>query len=596
MIHLQQKANAPAELQRRIAAAEARNLAERQQQQQRRALEHQQQSMPPPVMPASMALSTGPPKLSMRKASQAPQITYGGRRPSMHENDDIHRPSMRELSVGTSSARRPSIASSGGTKAISYSHPNARIIVEGNRGRRLSYDGVEDHAGIAAMHAQFAQPQQPAPDFESIINNAVRQQMEKLQLSPTQTAQSRMDLDDRMQEALRYQQGIDANAPRPRDTSSDVPQVPLTAEALRSKQKNPSHASSNQSSEESYTRISASHRLTAGSESGAVTVTGDEMKVRIDTSNGFEMEFEGRKVTLLPAGDGTAELIIGGKRESTYFSPQDSIVNGSRIGGNKNDRTPPAREPTRERDFNREPIREYSREPARDFSREPVREPMREPTRDFTREPVREPMREPTRDFYRDPVHESVREPTREVYREPIREVFREPAREAFREPAREVFREPTRDPRERDPRDREPRDREAERVRERVQMRRDREDRRYQARERKQAEYSDDESETEYDEPRRRVRGGGRPRVETYDDERTERAAPVKRPPLPSPRYSRNDRADRDERDDRYDDYPSQRRSRQEAPYAPGPASNGYNGRGPKAPPSAPPSAVFGA
>lgn len=520
----------------------------------------------------------------------------------MDDNDDILRPSMRELSVGSSAARRPSIASSGGPKATSYSHPNARIIVEGNRGRRMSYVGAEDHTGLVAMHAQFAQPQQPAHDLETIIANAVRQQMDRLQLSPTQTAQSRMDLDDRMQEALRYQQGIDANAPLTRDTPSDLPQVPLTAEALRRKQNNPSHAGSNRSSEESYTRVSAGHRLTAGSDSGAVTVTGDEMKVRIDTSNGFEMEFEGRKVTLLPAGDGTADLIIGGKKETAYFSAEGSTVNGSRIGGSKVDRTPPAREPTRERDFIREPIREYAREPARDFTREPVRESMRELARDFTREPVRESTREPIREVFREPAHDPRERDLRERdlrerdprERDPRERDPRErDPRERDpreRDPRERDPRE--RDPRERDPRDREPRDREAERVRERAQVRRDREDRRYLARERKQAEYTDDyESETEYDEPPRRVRGGGRPRAETYDDERTERAAPVRRPPPPSPRYSRNDRADRDERDDRYDDYP-QRRSRQEAPYAPGPASSGYNGRGPKGPPSA----VFGA
>lgn len=521
---LQHQANAPAELQRRIAAAEARHLAETQAA-HLRALELQQ-SMPPPHMPASSMALTAP-KYSMRTATQSPHITYGDRRPSMHDHDDFSRPTMREHSVGTSSTRRPSLASSGGTKATSYSYPNAsgnaRVVVEGTRGRRLSYVGVEDHHGLAAMHEQFVQPPRAAPDFQTIIADAVRQQMEQLQLGPTQTARTKMvDVDDRVQQALKYQQGIDASASR------NLSQVPLTADALRRKQSDPSQTGSNRSSEDSFTRISAGHRLPAPSENGTMTVTGDEMTVRIDPDKGFEMDFEGRRVTLLPAADGAVDLIIGGKRETTYTT-RGSTINGSRVGGSKIGRTPTVREPTRERDYAREPIQEYPQDRANDF----------------------------------------------------------------FSPPAREAYREPVRDPRERDPRDRElrDRDREAEPLRERARVRRDREDRRHQARERKQAEYTDYESETEYDEPPPpRARAGGRRRAETSWDDRTERAAPVRRPPPPAPRYSH-----RAERDDDYDDYtppPPQRRSRQEAPYAPGPVSSGYNGRGPKGPPSA----VFGA
>lgn len=505
---LQQQANAPADLKRRIAAAEARHLAETQEAHMRAlAL---QQSMPPPAMPASMALTA--PKYSMRTATQAPHITYGERRPSMHGHDEFSRPPMREHSIGTSSTRRPSLASSGGTKATSYSHPiasgSARIVVEGTRGRRLSYVGAEDHHGLAAMHEQFVQPPRAAPDFQTIIADAVRQQMERLQLSPTQSARTKMvDVDDRVQQALRYQQGIDASASR------NLSQVPLTADALRRKQSDPSHTGSNRSSEDSFTRISAGHRLPAPSENGTMTVAGDEMTVRIDPDKGFDMEFEGRRVTLLPAADGAVDLIIGGKREPTYTT-RGSTISGSRVGGSKIGRTPTAREPIRER--------EYVHDRASEFSRAPAREAVRE------------------------------------VYREH---------------------------------RDREPGERDAAPFRERVRVRRDREDRRHQARERKQAEYSDYESETEYDEPPPpRARAGGRRRAETSWDDRTERAAPVRRPPPPVPRYSH-----RAERDDDYDDYappPARRRSRQEAPYAPGPVSSGYNGRGPKGPPSA----VFGA
>ncbi|KAE9975684.1 hypothetical protein BLS_002492 [Venturia inaequalis] len=516
---LQHEANAPAEIKRKIAVAEARYLAEAQEAHMRAlAL---QQTMPPPAMPASMALTA--PAYSMRTATQSPYITYGERRPSMHDHDEFSRSPMREHSVGTSSTRRPSLASSGGTKATSYSYPNAsgsaKIIVESRRGRRLSYVGAEDHHGLAAMHEQFVQPPRAAPDFQTIIADAVRQQMERLQLSPTQTARTKMvDVDDRVQQALQYQQGIDASASR------NLPQVPLTADALRRKQSDPSQTGSNRSSEDSFTRISAGHRLPAPSESGTMTVTGDEMTVRIDPDKGFDMEFEGRRVTLLPAADGAVDLIIGGKRETTYPT-RGSTTTGSRVGGSKTGRTPTAREPTSER--------EYAHDRAGDFSRVPAREPMRE------------------------------------VYREP-----------RDRDPR-------DRDPREREPRDREAEPlRERARVRRDREDRRYQARERTQTEytdDESETEYDEPPPPPP---PAPRARAGGRRRAETSWDDRTERPAPVRRPPPPAPRYSH--RAERDDDYDDYAPPPPQRKRRQEAPYAPGPVSSGYNGRGPKGPPSA--------
>ncbi|TID23714.1 hypothetical protein E2P81_ATG03283 [Venturia nashicola] len=371
---LQQQANAPAEMERKIAEAEARHLAETQEAHMR-ALTHS--SMPPPPLPVSSMILTAP-KYSMRTATGAPHITYGERRPSMHDHDELSRPSMREHSVGTSSTRRPSLASSGGTKATSYSHPNAsgsaRVVVEGNRRRRLSYVGAEDHHGLAAMHERFVQPPWAAPDFQTIIADAVRQQMERLQLSPSQTARTKMvDVDDRVQQALQYQRGIDASASR------NLAQVPLTADALRRKQSDPSQTGSNRSSEDSFTRISAGHRLPAPSESGTMTVTGDEMTVRIDPDKGFDMEFEGRRVTLLPTADGAVELVIGGKRETTYTT-RGSTINGSRVGGSKVGRTP-----TREREYAYDRASDFSRAPTREAMREVYREPRERDSRD--REP-----------------------------------------------------------------------------------------------------------------------------------------------------------------------------------------------------------------
>lgn len=57
------------------------------------------------------------------------------------------------------------------------------------------------------------------------------------------------------------------------------------------------------------------NRVRSNAEAGDFMVDGDEMKVRIDPSNGFQMEFDGRLVEFNPVGDGSiAELIIGGKR------------------------------------------------------------------------------------------------------------------------------------------------------------------------------------------------------------------------------------------------------------------------------------------
>jgi hypothetical protein len=359
----------------------ARRQAEQRRQQERR-------QMPPPNVAASVAAAAAAarpsgPKLSMRKTNApAPQITYGGRHPSENNAEEELRASIRALTLGaaagSSTTRRPSLASSGGTKATSYSHPgNARITVEGvNRNRRNSYIGSEDRARLEAMHARFQNPEDPhfrnpqqlprapgpPPDFSKIIEKAVRDKLNELQLPSTQGAHSKMDLNAQMMAALAYQSRADQAAPRTRDELGELPHVPLTASALRRKTGLPSHTGSSRSkrSSDDGSRISANHRITTGSESGAFTVNGDEMKVRIDTSNGFEMEFEGRRVMLQPVGDGsTADLIIGGKRETAYFSSKGSSATRSQIGSRLT-RAPSQREP-RERDTRDRDVRERER-------------------------------------------------------------------------------------------------------------------------------------------------------------------------------------------------------------------------------------------
>ena len=382
MVQPQPQGDVSAEMLQKMAIAKAIQRKTRSDEQRR-----QRQQMPPPVAPASthMTAQQNGPRLSMRKMNgPAPQITYGGRRPSGNEaTGDDHRATLRALaqgSMGTSATRRPSLASSGGTKATSYSHPtgNARVTVEDNRKRRLSYMGSEDRARLEAMHAGFQpQDQHPRtrrsqPDFTKIITDVVQGELEKLNLSPTATRSTRFQvpMDAKLREALNYQNRTDEIAP--------LPNIPLTEAALRRKTGIPSRSGSlrsKRSSEDGDTRISAGHRLTAGSDAGNVTVNGDEMKVRIDTSNGFEMEFEGRLVRLQPVGDGSvADLIIGGRRESSYLSTRGSTATKSVAGGTKLGRAPSTRERDRdrnERDRNeRDRQREYERERDRDQRRD----------------------------------------------------------------------------------------------------------------------------------------------------------------------------------------------------------------------------------
>jgi hypothetical protein len=394
---------------RNMDDTQMRAEAARRQAEQRR---QQQRQMPPPNVPASVAAAaaaaanaSGPP-LSMRKTmGPAPHISYPNRRPSEHNVDEDLRASIRALTMeqtsGNSSTRRPSLASSGATKNSTYSHPtstgNARITIEAaNRNRRNSYIGSEDRAKLEAMHARFQsqpedprlrhvqQPQRgaPPPDFTRIIEKVVRDKLNELHLPPQQGAHSKMDINSQMMAALAYQSRSDQAAPRTRDELGDLPQIPLTASALRHKSGQPSHTGSSRSkrSSDDGSRISASRRLTTGSESGAMTVNGDEMKVRVDTLNGFEMDIEGRRIMLQPTGDGTAvDLIIGGKRESSYFSVKGSTATRSQVGSRvtraASQREPRERDhrerdpPRRERDAQDRDARERERE-QRDRERE----------------------------------------------------------------------------------------------------------------------------------------------------------------------------------------------------------------------------------
>ncbi|KAF2431566.1 hypothetical protein EJ08DRAFT_180470 [Tothia fuscella] len=308
-----------------------------------------QRQMLPPNLPASAAATGGKPAISMRKAGPAPQITYG-RRPSEDQSIEAEMQRFREqtqAAVGSSQLRRPSLLSRGGPKATTYSHPrsadNERITVEG-RNRRMSYQGSENPQRLADMHSRFQQSTADPMDFNQIIEDVVSQKLHELRLQPADSATYQVNLDSKLRDAMAHQHRTDQAAPLGRDKLGELPQ--LTKSALRRKTGLPSRTGSSRSnrSSEEDSRISAGHRITTGSELGNVTVNGDEMKMRIDTSSVFEMEFEGRRITIAPTYDGsTAELIIGGKRESSYVSTRGSNATRSQVG-NRVTRTPSQRD------------------------------------------------------------------------------------------------------------------------------------------------------------------------------------------------------------------------------------------------------------
>jgi hypothetical protein len=202
----------------------------------------------------------------------------------------------------------------------------------------MSYFGDEGRNQLEHMHGDFQQAQNQ--NLQQLVTDAVQQHLASLNVAQTPSEDVRVSfaMDDKLKHAMQYQSKVEhvGEAVR-RDTHTDLPNIPLTQAALRRNAGIPSQSGSSRSqrsSDQDPSLISAGHRLTGGEEAGGVTVMGNEMKMRIDTSSGFEMEFEGRRVVLNPIGDGTtAELIIGGKPrgDTTYMSTRGSTVTKSVI-------------------------------------------------------------------------------------------------------------------------------------------------------------------------------------------------------------------------------------------------------------------------
>jgi hypothetical protein len=315
----------------------------------RRKMEEDKRQMPPPNAPASGS------KYSMRNTSKPTHITYGNTPTTTTNDDDFEdlRETIRNLGAhGATTQRRPSLAgSSDRTKASSYSYPSSsgtKVTVEHpTRGRRVSYVGSESRAELQqslqemdeymaarAHHATgTALRHKPSEaDFNQLIQKAVADKLREMNLDHAATKEEEQD---KLHAALAYQRQLE------RELNPFLQQTPLTESALRRKQGLPSETSQQSSNEyDAGTRISAGHRLTAPvSERGGVSISGDELRMRIDPASGFEVEFEGRRLALNPTGDGgMSELVISGpsgRREAAYHSTKGSTITMSKYGDTK---------------------------------------------------------------------------------------------------------------------------------------------------------------------------------------------------------------------------------------------------------------------
>jgi hypothetical protein len=375
----------------------------------------------------------------------------------------------------------------------------------------MSYIGSERRDQLENMHAGFEHAQSPIPpsrNLEDLVAQLVEEQLSMRHPSSSASEDLHVNfaMDDKLKDAMKYQSKIDhvGHANR-RDTLTDLPNIPLTQAALR---RNagviPSLSGSSRSkrsSDEDPSIISAGHRLTTGSEVGGLTVNGDEMKMRIDTAHGFEMEFDGRIVTLQPIGDGTsAELIIGGKNqartETAYMSARGSTATKSVIN----------RQPSQRQRRNTRTLNELDEDEDDDRT---------ERRTVYTREERRRDREERQRDLEAREAREA-REDRRERRARLEREAV-EREREALEREREELKREQERHDRQ------ERKERKERKRREGDQQRRDRERKRNSRYEEEELDDYTSDSYTSEDD-RRTQRTARRPRAKTYEEKRERR------------------------------------------------------------------------
>lgn len=338
--------------QNEFQALEARKRAEALQR------EEAARRMPPPSQPAS---ASGQQKYSMRSYDKAAtRITYGD---CSDYYDDGVRDTARGfdpnfLSIGSSRPRRSSLASSGDrSKYTSSSQPIAgtqRVTIEDpQRPRRQSYVGNEDLEELIAKHFDSSwniptlRHKRGSSDFAKTVDPDLSDALRAYERDDRPTR-----YDQQGEAALAYQRKTDRlRTPEP---------ASLTAKNVRrhagfpSEDDEPLSPARTNVSNDGSARYYGRRQIKALPSERPSAQEG-EVRMRVDLSNDFELEFEGRRVAIAPTGEGSvAELVISSKRDSTsyYGTSKGSLSTESRLGRRDSAR---GKQPATPRTVEREP-------------------------------------------------------------------------------------------------------------------------------------------------------------------------------------------------------------------------------------------------
>jgi hypothetical protein len=147
----------------------------------------------------------------------------------------------------------------------------------------------------------------------------------------TEGHKQNLDIHGQLRAALNYQRNTDTSGLFSQSAPVST-QQPLTEAALRKKDRKPSLAH--------HTDTRSSFVDETENVADVVSADGDNVKIHMDMTTGFEMNFEGRRIMLIPSGDDkVAELIIGNVPKPINWSSRESRAVKSRAGSGTS-RTP----------------------------------------------------------------------------------------------------------------------------------------------------------------------------------------------------------------------------------------------------------------
>lgn len=231
---------------------------------------------------------------------------------------------------GQGELRLPPVASSDHTKASSYSHGKAsskgRTTTKRPRAtRHVSFeDGSTEYvlrngrSRTKARETALVPTQGPNNSELSGLNERI----DSLGLESNNVAAK----DPAQQKAEEYMnekktQVAESFSPRLRNRSK------LQSLSNRDSAADSDSIHSKRSAHYGGTLVRTRSGKSTSSENGGVMVKSDELKMLIDINEGFEVEFDGRRLGIYPIGEGSvAELIIGGKTENTHPSGRVSTI------------------------------------------------------------------------------------------------------------------------------------------------------------------------------------------------------------------------------------------------------------------------------